>query len=218
MTSKPAPSVQRTPSDLSTNVPANDDAKRDALRQKIEASERRIAERTLGEQAKEAVDAAVDYTKANPLTVIGGAIAVGLAIGLMTKPGRRVAGKAASSAANVASDTASKVGGVASNAAGSAADTVKTAALDRTNAVWAMIADTLVGYAIKLMDDSLGGPKAGKDKLEDLSDSAASKARSLRREASYMAGSVADKGRTASRRTKRRAERAVRDLTKRVRD
>ena len=63
----------------------------------------------------------------------------------------------------------------------------------------------------------LGGPNAGKDKLEDLGDSAASKARTLRREASYMAGSAADKGRTATRRTKRRAERAVRDLTDRVR-
>ena len=194
-----------------------DDLKRDALRQKIEASERRIAERTLGEQAKEAVDAAVEYTKANPLTVIAGAVAVGLAIGLMTKPGQRAASKAAASAATAATGAASKVSDAASNAAGAAADTVKSAAKDRTSALWALIADALVGYAIKFIDDALGGPNAGKDKLEDLSDSAASKARTLRREASYMAGSVADKGRTATKRTKRRAERAVRDLTDRVR-
>ena len=200
-----------------TNNNTPDDLKRDALRQKIEASERRIAERTLGEQAREAVDAAVDYTNATPLTVFAGAVAVGLAIGLMTKPGQRVAGKAAASAATAATDAAAKVGDAASNAAGVAADTVKSAAKDRTSALWALIADALVGYAIKLIDDALGSPNAGKDKLEDLGDSAASKARTLRREASYMAGSVADKGRTATRRTKRRAERAVRDLTDRVR-
>lgn len=194
-----------------------DQEKRDALRQKIEANERRIAERTLGDQAKEAVDSAVEYTKANPLTVIGGAVALGLAIGLMTKPGRRVAVKAASGTASVATDAASKVGDAAGSAASAAKNKVADAAQDRTNALRVLIADTLVGYAINFIDEVLGGPNAGKDKLEDIGDSAAAKARSLRREASYMAGTAADKGRSATRRTKRRAERAVRDLTERVR-
>lgn len=201
--------------DSTTNTDA-DAAKRDDLRQKIEANERRIAERTLGEQAKETVDAAVDYTRANPLKVIGGAVAVGLTIGLMTQPGKRLAGKAAVSAASAATGAATKVGGAASNAAGAAAETVKTAAMDRTNVVWAMVSDALVGYAIKMIDDALGGTNAAKDSLEDLGDSAAAKARSLRREATYLAGSAADKGRAATRKTKRRAERAVRDLTDRV--
>lgn len=196
------------------------DVKRDALRQKIEANERRIAERTLGEQAAEAAQAAVDYTRANPLTVIGGAVAVGLAIGLMTQPGQRVAAKAATGAASAATGAAKgaagKVGGVANSAAGAAAETVKNAAKDRTSAVWALVSDALVGYAIKVIDDALGGPNSGKDAIEDLGDSAATKARSLRREASYLAGNAAEKGRTATRRTKRRAERAVRDLTDRV--
>ncbi|KEO91345.1 hypothetical protein EH31_01385 [Erythrobacter longus] len=195
---------------------SQDETKRDALRQKIEANERRIAERTLGEQAKETIDAAVDYTRENPLKVIGGAVVIGLAIGLMTQPGRRVARKAASSAASAATGAASKVGGAASSATGAAASKVKTAAKDRTNAVWVLIGDALVGYAIKLIDDALGGPNAAKDTLEDLGDTAASKARSLRREASYLAGSAADKSRSATRRTKRRAERAVRDLTDRI--
>lgn len=195
---------------------SHDETKRDALRQKIEANERRIAERTLGEQAKETVDAAVDYTRKNPLKVIGGSVAVGLAIGLMTKPGRRAAKKAASSAAGAATGAATKVGGAASNAAGAAKNTVKNAATDRTSAVWALIGDAVVGYAIKLIDDALGGANSAKDTLEDFGDTAASKARSLRREASYLAGSAADKSRTATRRTKRRAERAVRDLTDRI--
>ncbi|MEP1420333.1 MAG: hypothetical protein ABJK59_01010 [Erythrobacter sp.] len=201
---------------MTSDTPMTDDAKRDVLRQKIEANERRIADRTLGEQAKEAVDAAVDYTKANPLKVIGGAVAVGLAIGLMTQPGQRVAGKAASSAASAASGAASKVSGAASSAADAAVGTVKNAAKDRSSALWTLAADAVVGYAIKFIDDALGGTNAAKDTLEDFGDSAASKARALRREASYLAGSAADKGRAATRRTKRRAERAVRDLTDRV--
>lgn len=203
---------------MTTNSSSNGDQDtRDALRQKIEANERRIAERTLGEQTKEAVDAAVDYTRANPLIVIGGAVAMGLSIGLMTKPGRRVAVKAASGTASAATDAASKVGDAAGSAASAAKETVTDAAKDRTSALWTLIADTLVGYAINFIDEVLGGPNAGKDKLEDIGDNAAAKARSLRREASYMAGTAADKGRDVTNRTKRRAERAVRDLTDRVR-
>ena len=41
-------------------------------------------------QRSEAAGAAVDYTRAHPLTVIGGALALGLAIGLLTRPGRAV--------------------------------------------------------------------------------------------------------------------------------
>ena len=199
------------------NPANNDEQTRDALRQKIEASERRIAERTLGEQAKEAVDAAVDYTRANPIKVIAGAVAVGIAIGLMTQPGRRVASRAASSAADAATQAANKVSDAAESAASAAKDTVASATRNRTDALWAVIADRILDQATDLIDDLLGATTAGKDALEDLGDSAASKARTLRREASFMAGTAADKGRTASQRTKRRATRAVRDLTERVR-
>ncbi|UAB77092.1 hypothetical protein INR77_09625 [Erythrobacter sp. SCSIO 43205] len=199
------------------NAPIADQEKRDALRQKIEANERRIAERTLGEQAKEVVDAAVDYTKANPLTVIAGAVAVGITIGLMTKPGRRIATTAATSAAGVATQAASKVSDAAGSAANAAKGTVASAAIDRSTAVWALIADKIVDHAMDLIDEVLGGATAGKDALEDIGDSAAAKARTVRREAEYIAGTAADKSRTATQRGKRRATRAVRDLTNRVR-
>ena len=203
---------------MTDNEPVNsDENKRDALRQKIEASERRIAERTLGEQAKEAVDTAVDYTRKNPLKVIAGAVVVGVAIGLMTQPGRRVAGKAASSAAGAATLAASKVGGAAESAANAAKGSVTTAAHKRTSALWVLIADTIADRAMDIIDDILGGATAGKDALEDMGDSAAATARSVRREAGYVAGAAADKGRAATQRTKRRATRAVRDLTQRAR-
>lgn len=199
---------------MSTDLdPASEDARRDELRMKIEASERRIAERTLGDQAREAADKALEYTKANPLTVIGGALAVGVLIGLATPPGRRVATRVATSAATGAASAAGAVGDAASNAAKG----VSTAASKRVSPIATMIADALVAYGIKAIDEVMDAKRAGQDKLEDAGDSAAAKARELRRDASYLAGTAADKTRTATRRTRRRAERAVRDLTERVR-
>jgi ElaB/YqjD/DUF883 family membrane-anchored ribosome-binding protein len=180
--------------------------KKDALRMKIEASERRIQERSLAESAKEAADSAIEYTRQNPLTVVGGAIVVGLLIGLMTKPGRRAAGTAATGAV-------SAVTGAASGTARAAKGVTEKGA----NRFGTLVADSIVAYGMKFIDEALEGARAGQDTLEDIGDSATAKARQLRREASYMAGTAADKGRDVSRRTRRRAERAVRDLTGRTR-
>ncbi|WP_299192446.1 hypothetical protein [uncultured Erythrobacter sp.] len=178
---------------------------RDELRAKIEASERRIAQRTLADQAREAAEAATDYAKANPLKVIGGAIIAGLIVGAMTKPGRRVAKRAATGAVDA-------VGGAASGAARS----VSGAAKKRGSAFTALIADAVIAYGIKFIDEAMSGARKGQDVIEDVGDTASAKARELRREASYLAGSAADKSRNVARRTRRRAERAVRDLTDRV--
>ena len=83
---------------------------RDSLRARIEAAERRNAERSLADQARAAAEKASDFARANPLTVIGGALAVGLVIGLATRPGRKVAGRAVgavSAAASGVADSAS---------------------------------------------------------------------------------------------------------------
>lgn len=178
---------------------------RDELRAKIEARERRIAERSLADEARDLASAAADYTKANPLTVVGGAIALGLAIGLMTKPGRRAA-------ANAASSTANAVSGAASGAA----ETVSTAAKKRGSAIATLFADAIVAYGIKLIDDAMDGARAGQDTVEDISDAVAAKARTAKRDAEYAAGTAADKTRAMSQRTRRRAARAVRDLKDRV--
>nr|WP_298927674.1 hypothetical protein [uncultured Erythrobacter sp.] len=179
--------------------------KRDTLRAKIEASERRIAERTVADQAKEVAGAATTYVKENPLKVLGGAIAAGIVIGAMTSPGRRAAYGAATGAAKA-------VNGAASGAA----KTVTTAAKSRGTAFGTLLADAVVAYGVKLIDDALDTAKAGKDKVEDISDTASAKAREVRRDADYFAGNVVDKGRTVTRRTRRRAERTVRDIKDRV--
>jgi ElaB/YqjD/DUF883 family membrane-anchored ribosome-binding protein len=82
-----------------------DAEKREALRAKIDAAEARHAERSLGEQAKEAADGALEYVKANPIKSVA-AVAIGaLVIGAMTRPGRK-AGKRAGKFASVATDAA----------------------------------------------------------------------------------------------------------------
>ncbi|MEL7197034.1 MAG: hypothetical protein AAGL10_01860 [Pseudomonadota bacterium] len=178
---------------------------RDALRAKIEASERRIAERTVADQASDAAGAATQYVKDNPLTVLGGAIAIGLIIGLMTKPGRNAAKGAASGAATAVSGAAS-----------GAAKSVGTAAKKRGSAFGSLLADALVAYGMKLVDDALDGARAGREKLEDLSDDATSKAREVKRDAEYFAGTASDKSRAVTQRTRRRAVRAVRDMKDRI--
>ncbi|MBV7259921.1 hypothetical protein [Erythrobacter crassostreae] len=179
--------------------------KRDELRAKIEASERRIAERTVTDQAKEVASAATTYVKENPLTVLGGAIAIGLVIGAMTNPGRRAARGAATGVANAVSGAAS-----------GAAKSVSGAAKKRGTAYGSLLADALVAYGIKLIDSALDTARNGQDKIEDISDSATARAREVRREADYFAGTAADKGRAVTQRTRRRAERAVRDIKDRV--
>ena len=86
-----------------------DEERREALRQKIAASEERNAQRTFADQAKEAADTALDYVRENPLKSVA-AVALGaLAIGAMTRRGRNVAtnaGKKTSKFAALASDAA----------------------------------------------------------------------------------------------------------------
>ncbi|MEL6738112.1 MAG: hypothetical protein AAFY19_11925 [Pseudomonadota bacterium] len=179
---------------------------RDELRAKIEARERRIAARTLADEARDAAQSATAYAKEHPLQVVGGAIVLGLVIGALTKPGRRAA-------VGAATGTANAVGGAASGAA----KTVGKAAKKRGSAIGALLSDAVIAYAIKLIDEALNGARAGQDKLEDLGDAANAKAREVSRDAGYVAGTAADKTRAAGQRTRRRATRAVRDLAERVR-
>ncbi|MEE4539390.1 MAG: hypothetical protein V2J51_12980 [Erythrobacter sp.] len=174
--------------------------KRDMLRAKIDASEKRIAERTLADQAKEAAGAAADYTRANPLTVIGGAVAIGLIIGLLTPAGRRTARNAAYGAAGYVGGAARQTRRVASDAG------------EKTSEFGDKVTGAMAAFGMKLLDDAIDGVHATEDALEDLSDGATARARKLRREAAYLAGNTADAGRMASRRARRKASRAGRDL------
>ena len=141
-------------SDTST---ATSTEKRDELRAKIEASERRNAERSVTDQAKEAAGAATTFVKENPMTVLGGAIAVGLAIGLMTKPGRAAATKAAKGTANAVS-----------GAAGGAARGVGSAAKSQGSKFGHLLADAMAAYGMKLIDNAMDAASTVKDKVKDI--------------------------------------------------
>ena len=185
------------------HIPATD--KRDELRAKIEASERRIAARTLAEQAREAAQAAGDFARKHPFTILGGAAAVGLLIGLSTKPGRRAARTAASNTVDAVNSAAKGTANLARNASVKQASRLGT-----------LVTDAIVAYGIRLIDGALETARTGQDKLEDIGDSTSARARELRRDTEYYAGSASDKGRDITRRTRRKAGRAVRDLKDRV--
>ena len=162
--------------------PQTDEERREALRQRIEASEQRNAERSFADQAKDVLDSATDFAKKHPLAVVGGAIGVGLLIGAMTRPGRRLG--------------------------------------RRTGAMAAMAGDTVLGYAMGLMDraETAGAAalRSSSAAIEDLGDSVGSTARRLRRDAAYRADATSDALASSRRRAGRKASRRFRNLKSRL--
>ena len=90
---------------ISADSKLTDQQKRDQLRARIEAGEKRQEERGLLDQAKDVADSAVDFAKKHPVATVAGAIAVGLAVGAMTRRGRAL-GRRGGSLASYATDTA----------------------------------------------------------------------------------------------------------------
>lgn len=103
-----------------TAAGSTDEQKRAKLRERIEAGERRNAERSIGDFAREAKNNAVTFARRHPLATVAGAVAIGLAIGAMTRPGRRL-GKKTGALALLASDAALAYGIKMLDGAGDAA-------------------------------------------------------------------------------------------------
>lgn len=124
--------------------------KRDRLRERIDAAEARNAARSVADQARDAAATATDFVKRHPLAMIAGVAVVGLAVGAMTRPGRRAGRQAskragafasyaaeiglayatglldkAGDAARTGQDKLSELGGVAADRGGDAADTAR---------------------------------------------------------------------------------------------
>ena len=128
------------------------------------------------------LDSATDFAKKHPLAVVGGAIGVGLLIGAMTRPGRRLG--------------------------------------RRTGTMAAMAGDTVLGYAMGLMDraETAGAAalRSSSDAIEDLGDSVGSTARRLRRDAAYRADTTSDALASSRRRASRKASRRLRNMKSRL--
>ena len=94
---------------ISADSRLTDQQKRDQLRARIEAGTQRHEERSFGEQAKDVADSAIEFAKKHPLATLAGAVAVGLAVGAMTKRGRDL-GRRGGSMASYAADAALSYG------------------------------------------------------------------------------------------------------------
>lgn len=185
---------------MTTPTPVATTDARDALRTRIESAERRNAERTLADQARDAASTAADYTRANPLTVIGGAVVAGVIIGLLTRPGRQVAGRAIHSA----SDAISSAGSNAKNFA------------KRRTGMGQSIGDVVVAYGMTMMDEIMDAARAGQDRAEELGDVAGTKAKKLSASASDAADSAASSTRAMARKTRAVAADAFSDLKRKA--
>lgn len=155
---------------------------RDSLRARIEAAERRNAERSLSDQAREVAAAANDYARANPLKVVAGALAVGLLIGLATRPGRKVAGRAVGA-----------VSAAASGAAGNAASGIKDVAARGGSRIATLLGEAAMAYAMTLIDDLVAGARSSQEKIADLGEEAGAAARKTRAKAAGAVRKAAGK-------------------------
>lgn len=90
---------------ISADSQLTDQEKRDQLRARIEAGEKRHQQRSFADQAKDVADNALEFAKTHPVATIAGGIAIGLAIGAMTRRGRDL-GRRGGAWANVAGETA----------------------------------------------------------------------------------------------------------------
>ncbi|MGQ7829015.1 hypothetical protein [Altererythrobacter sp. Z27] len=79
--------------------------KRSALRTRIQNAQERLAGHQVADQARDAAGTLVDYAKRNPLIVLGGAAALGLALGRLSRGGR-AASTATSLLGRIATDAA----------------------------------------------------------------------------------------------------------------
>ncbi|GGD92372.1 hypothetical protein GCM10011515_10110 [Tsuneonella deserti] len=99
--------------------------KRDELKSKVDAAQKRNQQRTLGDYAREAGEGASSFVKERPLTTILGGVAVGVLIAsLVPGPGRRLRKKATKRGAALAAviaDLAVTYGSRAMENAGDAA-------------------------------------------------------------------------------------------------
>lgn len=183
------------------------DGKRDSLRARIETAERRNAERTLADNARAAASAASDYTRAHPLTVIGGALAAGLAIGLLTRPGRRMARRLVNSASEAVSGAAS-----------SATSGVKGVAARGGSRLGVLLGEAAVASIMTFIDDALETAHSVQERAGELGAATGTQARKLTADAAHAAESVAENSKSLSRKTRSAAGRLARDLVRKTKE
>jgi len=162
------------------------EAKRQQLKEKIEAAEARNQakeDRSLAERASEKAVAAKDeftaFAKEHPFALVAGGLAVGVLVSAMFKrsPTRKLAEKGFAEASGLA----------------------------------AIGAEMALAYAQQAMSAAEEARQIGADKLGDLGDNIGDKARSLKRDAAYLADEAGDNARIMKRNTGKAIARAIRN-------
>lgn len=172
----PAKPANVTP--ISADSKLSDQQKRDQLRARIEAGEKRNEQRSFADQAKEAADTAFEFTRKHPFAVVGGAVVIGLAVGAMTKPGRRLG--------------------------------------RRGGALAGLAADAAIAYGARLLDNANGAARFAGDRFEDFSDTAATAARGLGRNAAQKLDVAGDAIRATTRKAVRSGSLTARAVKNRI--
>lgn len=143
---------------ISADSGLTDSEKREQLRARIEAGERRNEERSLADQAKSVAESAVDFAKKHPVATVAGAITIGLAIGAMTRRGREL-GRRGGSLASYAADAAIAYGLAMLEGAGDKFEDLSDAAGTQARRL-----KRDAGYRLDSMSDGLrsSGRRAGR--------------------------------------------------------
>jgi hypothetical protein len=146
--------------------------KRQELKAKIEAAEQRNANRSIEQYARDAAETATQFVKDHPVAAITGVALLGLAIGAMTRPGRRAGAEAGRRASAFATHAAEIGLAYASGLFDAASDAAKSGK------------DALEDMGDNLQDNA----DAARRRARFVGGNAAATARSLAREAGKKAG------------------------------
>jgi ElaB/YqjD/DUF883 family membrane-anchored ribosome-binding protein len=158
------------------------DKKRQQIKSKVKKGEARVRarERTLPQRAAEVRDSATSFAKENPLLVIGGGLALGVAVSMLFRRPREVGEKAAKRASKKASGLAM------------------------------LAAEVALPFIQQAMASAGEAGRAGIDRVEELGETAAERARAARQASAERAGETVDAAQDMTRGAGRRIAKAIR--------
>lgn len=161
------------------------DKKRQQIKNKVQKGEARVRarERTLPQRAAEARDSAVDFAKENPLLVIAGGLAIGVALSMLFRRPREVGEKAARQASKKASGLAM------------------------------LVAEIALPFIQQAIAGAGEAGRAGIERAEELGETAGERARSLGRVGADHAGETLEAAQGIARGARRRIAKTVRSHT-----
>jgi hypothetical protein len=159
------------------------DKKRQQIKDKVRKGQARAAERerTLPQRAADVRDSAAQFARENPLLVIAGGLALGVAVSMLFRRPREAGEKAARRASKRASGLAM------------------------------LAAEVALPFIQQAIAGASEAGRAGIDRMEELGEEAGDRARTLGRAGADRAGETLEAAQGIARDTGRRIARAVRD-------